>query len=680
MNNHRFKIQIVLIAFFFQVLVISANSVSAFTVTHLKATYKNGQVFLTWKYPPAPSLKYHVYRSTNPINSKMKIKNAAYVGYVRDNTSKNIRKSLFYQQDIYFTINPLDGALAPDDGLYVNTCSSNQKWYYAVIIENTITGIADSTIAMGENSLSASVKEKSAPPQPVLQRTVLTPLGHLSYEYVIWGNNQNTSLQPAFNNSGSYGYNFTYINDATGTGGLMVNYRDEDPFSPFVEFNCTNCNKLLLDDWLPNGDNSCWVGYHEDFDMYTINNPVFHSGVVKLYTQDRVKWTLDWVIASKDIDPARLYGIGVSHNGFGALLTGVMFPKLMAAVWVTVGLPFTRAFPGTFREKQWGGYYDSLMTDVPDPNTGQPLMIWDLLDMRVMYRINNQAGVPFMAGVHGKNDITLGWIGYFYWYDSVEASHQGGLWYWDQRNHLGLGKNFSDSEAYLDFDRFYSNRSYPAFSHCSIDQDWGNGDPLSGSPFGALNGYLDWDDASINDLETSYSIRCFIKDMHAGDNLMTTYNSCTTDLTLRRLQYFHPEVGDHIVWKVKNANQQILNKGSFTYDGQPITLYGITVQKDGSTISFTIKNELKEGSELNALLGEQVIIIEATAGSYLAHVDANDEADVMLQISDVLGRIEWRLSVHVSKGDNVIPIHASSGLKFFQASLGSYQFNRKLIF
>lgn len=667
-------ILIILTSFF-----ASKNS-AAYTVTQLAATYKNGQVFITWKSPAATSLKYHVYQATKPILTKKKVANATYLGYVRDNSSKNERKSQFYLQEIYFTIDPADGPLAPDDGLYVTTCSTTKKYYYAIVVENTTTGIADTTLISGVNTLVLPIKNKLAATQPVLQQSIVSGQGYTSYEYVSWGNNISTAKQPAFNNCGSYGYNFTYVEHTTATAGLVMNYRDGDPFTPFTPDHCTNCNGLLLDDWLPNGENSYWYGYHQDYDMYTFVNPVFNEGVVKSYTQRRVKWTLDWLIQKKNIDATRIYATGISHNGFGPLLTGAIFPKSVAAVWVTVAPPFIRAFPGTPREMQWGGYYDSLLTDVPDPNDGLPLMIWDLFDMRVMYRINNSIGVPYMGGVHGKNDATLGWVEYYYWYDSLEVANQGGLWFWDQRKHNGNNKNFTDTEAFIDYDRFFTNRSYPAFSYCSINQDWGSGIPSSGDPYGSFNGYLDWEDASILDTDSSYSIRCFIKDMTVGGTPMPSYNTCFTDLTLRRLQHFNPQIGQLIGYTVHNENGQLLNSGSFISDGLPATIHGITIERDGSTVEFQIQGPLKKDFTIVANSLSPSITIESTTDGYLAHVVSTNKAAAVFQISDMLGRQQWTQTINLQEGVNTIKLSSTPGLKLFTVSSGPYHFSSKLIY
>jgi hypothetical protein len=40
---------------------------------------------------------------------------------------------------------------------------------------------------------------------------------------------------------------------------------------------------------------------------------------------------------------------------------------------------------------------------------------------------------------------------------------------------------------------FRSDRSWPAFSHCSADGALGDGTPASGDSLGTLNGSMEWD-------------------------------------------------------------------------------------------------------------------------------------------------------------------------------------------
>jgi hypothetical protein len=76
--------------------------------------------------------------------------------------------------------------------------------------------------------------------------------------------------------------------------------------------------------------------------------------------------------------------------------------------------------------------------------------------------------------------------------------------------HGGNGQNFLDDETLPDFLRYSLTKSYPAFSNCSINQNPGNGVPINGDPYGAINGYLDWDD-DITDEECDYSINVMLR-------------------------------------------------------------------------------------------------------------------------------------------------------------------------
>src|SRR6185436_2196033 len=113
-----------------------------------------------------------------------------------------------------------------------------------------------------------------------------------------------------------------------------------------------------------------------------------------------------------------------------------------------------------------------------------------------------------------------------------------------------------------------------------INQDPGTGIATDGDPYCAINGYLDWNDASISDKPCTYSIECFIKNFYVGGQLdLLQYDSCFTDITLRRTQKFHPESGQTINWTNYGTNNHLLQSGSFVYDGGLITLYGIKIIK-----------------------------------------------------------------------------------------------------
>jgi hypothetical protein len=585
--------------------MLAAFHGSAYTVTQLSAFWRDGQVFLTWQDPGAVNLKYHVYRSTSAITSASDLASSFYVGYVRDHSAQNIRKSQLQNGTYFFVIDPASGPLQSGTGLYVTTSTDNLPWYYAVTVEVIATGEEDQQINPGENSLTAPVEETVAAPQPVLQQSTVN--GNVTaMEYVIWGNNTNGSLMPAFNNCGSYGYLFTFFLLGNDAAPLYIYFRNTDPFTQLQSDFASGRHVLIMDDWLPNGKNTNWVGYHEDYDIYSVNNSQWTTGTVKTNTQTRMKYIMNWTLTHLPILQDQVYSSGSSHNGLGAALTAQLNPELFAAVWTSVTPILFKAVDGTDWEEIWCASNKNLETDVTDPATGEPIRIFDLLDLRHMYDANYSSGIPYIAGIHGKQDYTVGWVEAKHWYDSVNYSHQGGLWFWDQREHDGDGKQFDDEEIKIDFSRFSTQRAYPAFSHCSINQDPGNGSRNSGDPYGAINGFLDWDDSKTVDNECLISMKCIIKDMTVGGVLQEQYDSCFTDITFRRVQHFQPQAGDKLVWWVKSSGNVVIQQGQMIYDGNPITLTGIKVLRNGSWVRVKLKgceeNEEGERSEGESLV------------------------------------------------------------------------------
>lgn len=662
-------------------IILQATDVKAYKVSSLAASYKDGQVFLTWTNPTATHLKYRVYRSTSKITSSSQLNSGTYIGYVLDNSAKNIRKSNLKGTSVYYTIDPLTGPLSSTKGLYVVSCNDNQTWYYAVTVEDLLTNVESKSITLGKNSLNVGVQETLTAAQPVLQATVNHSSGDVIYEYVIFGDNRSNSYKPAFNNCGFYGYNFSFISHTTGSVPLYVLFKDSNPFQyTAAPEQCGECNVLVMDDWLPNGQNTYWFGYHENYDMYSTTNTANTSGTVRSYTMSRVKWTIDWVVDNYGLDATRIYSSGFSHNGFGAVIAGMAYPDLFAATWANVPPILVKALNGSSREKMWCPYGSNLLTDVLDPNTNLPLPIWTFFDFRQMLRINHYRGVPYLGGISGKNDVTIGWVQYFSWFDSVEASRQGGLWMWDQRNHNGVGKNFTSEEAGINYSRFSTAKSYPAFSYCSINQNPGNSNTSTGDPYGALNGYLDWDDNSISDLSCSYSITCNVKDMYANGVLLTSYDSCTTDITFRRLQNFNPTLGSTINWTVANSENEIVQSGSYLFDGEPPTVYSAKIYRSGSTITLQVQNCFgRSEAATSASVDDFNLSLMRTSEGYKISFIAPENSPLHIRLAELNGRVTFDRSMNAVMGQNEIEVHCNSGISILQVQLGNRTITKKLM-
>ena len=418
---------------------------------------------------------------------------------------------------------------------------------------------------------------------------------------------------------------------------------------------------LQLDDWLPNGENTYWVGYNDSYDMYASNssNPIVTSGTINAYSQVKTQAIIRWTKRQSGIDSNRIYMTGNSHNGFGCMLTAMNMPSEIACIYPTANPIIYKTQPGNKREHQFCKTSSNIPTDLLYPGTTNSIKIWDVCDMRTWYRINKPLGVPYAQSIHGRNDTKAGWIQKFHWFDTLNAYRQGGTWFWDERTHGGGGAQFTDAETTPDYTRYYSNRSYPAFSYCTLNQNPGTGDPTDGDPYGAINGYLDWDDNSISDKACTYSINCFIKDFYVGGQLdPVQYDVGFTDITLRRTKKFHPVDGQTISWTNYGVNGNLLQSGSFVYNGNLISLYGIKIKRSGSTLTLTIGNCKMENGPLGQMSSEHSLKVfpNPLSNSTIISFSLNESQKVSISIYDLTGRLVTTLADEtMSEGTHQVP-------------------------
>jgi hypothetical protein len=613
------------------------------------------------------------------------------MGFVRDNSSKNIEISQDQDKAQYFKIFDNGLPLASTRGLYVITCTNSQAYYYAVTVTNLATNYEDKTISVGQNSLSKPVMELVQKPTPVFQDSVISNGNEVKYRYVQFVNNQETPLYPAMTSVGSFGFNF-YITKRGNTSSypLVVVYEGEGDIKTGnigLDQSITNCYILGLGDWLPLpngtanvGDNAHFCCYHENFNIYSDKNSIPNSGIVKTYPQRRYIEAIHWAKVQFPIDSNRIYTKGISTTGLGAMLTAAIIPEEIAAVYAVVEPISLSTHNESVLEQMWGKTASKLNTDIINPKTGDPLSFTKLTDMRIMVGVNEQLDLPLIFDVHGKNDKSVPWSsGKIKWYDSLQINHAGGVFYWDQRSHNGNGKNFLFEETIPDFFRYATNKSYPAFSNCSINPNPGNGTPSNGAPYGAINGYLDWEDA-ITDEDCNYSINVFVKNLYVNGVLAPDqYSTCKTDVSFRRLQNFQPSEGSTITWKNFNSSNSVIQSGSFVYKGGLITIKSLTVNKSGNRIELLISN-CQRNSDVMAVSNE-LVYFTASSNGYTVYADLTEDSEVLVNMFDLLGRTVYHRKVMMTKGMNTFEIASvSNGMYLVELKGASFSSVNKLLF
>ncbi len=668
-----------------------ARTVNGQTVSALQATYKDGQVFLTWTCPNKTDRQYNVYRSETKITDTTQLNSTTFIGYVRDSSSKNLRLSQILGGNRFYKIDNSGSSLQASQGLFVTTCTANGSYYYAVMVKKLSNQKEKKKIKLGKNSLKQSVAETIASPKPILQDSTVWNTGDTVKYYAWFGNNIEAPHFPAFCTQGFYGFNFYVIKRGNTAPfplfafyeGLKVNSLKGNGLDSFSKV--TDCYILGFDDWLPVpnggdvGENTFWSGYHEQYNFYSEDNPIPTSGIVKMFSQRRYIQSIYWAQKTFPIDTQRTYTVGVSNGGMGAFLTASIIPHKITAVYAVVPVfkLITIDNEDDQPEQMWGDTTTNLFTDILHPETGSPLRVFDLFDTRKMLRVNRNQSMPHYYTVFGKKDMTIYWTPFVpSFFDSLQYHGAGGISFWDQRKHSGSGKNFLDSETMPNWYSLANHRPYPAFAQCSINQNPGNGDPNQGDPFGAINGYLDWVRDSVSDHTCSISLKLFVRDLYVGGALHNVqHNSGTVDVTIRRAQQFKPLPGQTISWTNYDASNTLIQSGTFTYTGGLITIPGVVVNKTKNRLSLHISGCARSGGGPMAEDADNDFHLSVSYSGNTPElvVDAGQALLAHLTIYSSAGQVLLHRQQPLHEGVTILPVQVpTAGTYIAQLTVGRH--------
>ena len=128
------------------------------------------------------------------------------------------------------------------------------------------------------------------------------------------------------------------------------------------------------------------------------------------------------------------------------------------------------------------------------------------------------------------------------------------------------------------------DRSVPAFSNCSLDNNPGTGDADSGEPWGQINGYLLWDYGSVVDEADRWETTLYLI-------AASPENVCTVDVTPRHRKNFNPKAGAKFKWaNTSVADGKVVGSGEVVADEHGlVTLRQVTVGKGKNRIAVVRK-------------------------------------------------------------------------------------------
>ena len=545
-------------------------------VTAIAVTEHDGQSFITWndaaKGADGARYRYSLYRSNVPI-TEANLGSAQLIAWGILNNSGKLAGFDYQPQDRLDPSKPMsvtaqEGAALPMwSGLAVHTATATAAAYYAVAAtDGNLHRL--SRIVPGQSATIRPVEERPAPIAPIQLHSAVdfsdrprpTPLAAESGRPL-------TVKFHASNSRGSHaelhGDSYLYF------GNQQMGYRDGMPglFSVWMGTTLPGPNLELYPVDLvvkPDGSGALetiWFGYYCRPQWAT--QPLPHAYP---FTENRLLWMIDWTVRHYQTDKKRIYAIGYSMGGWGIASFALRHPELFAALYPMMP---------RFREV----LLPNLMPPFLPRSPGAPATMPDgrdyfaRMDM-VAFVAAYHGELPFIAWSIGRHDGFASWREQVDMVRALTVAHRGFAFGWNNGNHGAGGDQMRVLLKTYPAEKFSLDQSYPAFSHSSLDNNLGNGDPENGDKEGGINLGFAWSDP----IDTTDEWEVTISNALAATPM-------TVDVTPRRIQHFRLPPGGSARWQSSSGAS-----GTVVADKDGlVTIPGVTI-KPGRGTTLTISS------------------------------------------------------------------------------------------
>lgn len=660
--------------FFFVVLFAALVPAIAHStiITGLSAVHRSGQTFLVWNTPAGTGWKYRVYAYYQPIKKTSDLDIADQVGTLGDGSWYDARLSALTGTTYSFSRDSAGTPLTESQAIYVTTANRLSFRYYCVTAEAP-GETEDRTVTLGVNATTFPLLEKADKPRPVWQRELTLSNGVVLQDYVLWSSDRDTPYAKATANVASWPFHCGVVRGASEPDNVLFLCAHQRGGN-FLQANSGSRDsdwRLAFDDYLPNKDvASFWYGYHEKYVLNSDANLTPSTGTVRAYTNSRVVQLIDWATANFPVDPARVYAFGHSMGGSFGVFLALTAGDRVAAVWSNVAkvdlsdFRLSGLYPEMF-EPMWGDPAVDLPTD-------QGIHVYERLRAATLAGMTGSREVAPIISFSGREDLTVGWPEKIPFYAAMEANHHGGRYFWDQRAHIGPGG--MDLEGSLtELFRFRRDRSWPALSNASCNNDPGNGDPASGDSIGSINGCVDWDD-EITDLADRWEVLLKPRAITTTSGVIPAPAFLTVDVSPKRLQKFKVHPGSLLAWEAKRMSDGVeVTGGEVVVDAdRRIIVSEVPVYEGGTRLRVHLPGVAGVGGGIS---GRPLLSIDRAVvrGSASLSVAWPGFGDVQLALYDVSGRRLQTLQRGPAHGQSLIGIDAqrlSPGMYFVRGSQG----------
>jgi hypothetical protein len=178
--------------------------------------------------------------------------------------------------------------------------------------------------------------------------------------------------------------------------------------------------------------------------------------------------------------------------------------------------------------------------------------VWDHYDLAKRVREEPGRDLPLVIFANGRRDNDIGWEQAVLFVRALQEARQPHVFRWTNSGHDArplLPGRASISERDLGID-VRLDQSLPAFTHCALDDNPGNGDASAGDPQGQVNLYLGWEPDQVVDTTDRWEAVLWLSNASAKEET-------TVDVTPRRCRKFRPRPGDKFRWKSGGQSGEI---------------------------------------------------------------------------------------------------------------------------
>ena len=578
---------------------------------NVQGWHEDGQTWLVWDDNAPPGTSYRIYASPVDFLTTGDISLGMEVGHLIPPDWQANRLKLV-APGATFTIPDGAGAsltLAATQALFVFTPHSATPAYFAVVQDGNTAVTAANSVGPITQTLVAV--------QCHLQLTT-TVSGHSVRVYSHWvdGRADHLDARPDYPVMGNAGFNGTphifavseplsgptgqsapAVVALHGSGGAFQGFLPGG--KPNIGLSFQDAILITLDGILSTASGTItnsWFGYPETFDrlLPVIPYPVPDGTLIVNYTQRRVDWELDWILANAPVDPERLSLLGHSGGSRGGGAIARLFAHRFSAY-----AGYSVHLEGPLTSPLFGDRIQNLPTSLP----GAPGATDVFIDTTRLSP--TERDLPFSRMVIGRADVS----GIAAWnlqqieaYEAINDAALGHHLFWDERPHgidSWTGAHFNGATALKaeTLTRYRLSESYPAFFNDDHDAvtpgrqpQMGDGDPMVGDVFGTWSGYYDWDRAAITETPASWACTVWLVALSAvpQDNFPGT--SAVTDLAIRRPQSFKPLEGTPLDWRVVRVSDgSLLQHGTATVGADDLVqIHGLEVFPDPDRILIEI--------------------------------------------------------------------------------------------